>query len=919
MPLWGPKDQANAAPKFYGVSAKEKAWSGQANIVTTGTFTQGSNVITSLGSLTGIAVNQIIVAPTLGPNVSPGAIVTAVNSTAVQMSQLFTGTTASGVTVNFDYNHITGYNLYNNTTPNAFQNNQAVGVFNMLNIPNYVTITANTIAGNNVLTNTFPTATSNGTLTNGSAVITALDPANPVTTGVIPGMLVAANSVGLTYPTYVTSVNSTAIVLSNTYTGTTATTRALNFVGGANSTYVYGNTTAGANVGASSNTVQLIANVTATLSTAGLLAISANNYGPTFKIGQTIQPAAGAGTEFPATIVGNTDATNWLLANSKGGSTFTSLTSTTFTTQSVVGISPGMQIYTAATSTLSNTNLAVANVIGTNVILSQNSTSTANATSAMVFTKMAVGLIAAGNNLPTLTTGSSTGTLTTNTTTITGTISNGTIGSNGNILNVTALSGPIPAVGQEILANSTIAVTNGVYISALGTAAGNSSGLGTYIVSVNSISNGASGIAVTLATVVPKVVYVNTSAILLTSNVYATNSAVGNTVTFSSYEQTLFGHSQHSGWTEIRYGSGPVVPANSTVNAVVNSTSTSGYANGETIVVSGGSANALLTITTNTGSTAGVGANIASVVITYPGGGFTNTGVLSYTYQRQQHIANVTVTGTTSGVAIGDTIALTATYQTANVTGYQNGSVLTITNNQTGTLAIGNLLKLGVATFTANTINGNNFLTNLSSNAGITVGQTLSGAGVQTGTVVNAVNATVVVMSSAATANATSATVTLSMANTQILSQLSGSAGGNGAYAVSSYQFIANSATPFNNFVTTGQIIAASANITAAGAVTNTNITVINQGLFTNGLTAANLILTYSNSSAVVATGTGTTVTALGGTFTGVYASASAGTPLNVTLGGRSGRQYVETLVPLTGTSPYVTENAADNATFPNS
>ena len=48
MSLWKSTDQANSAPKFYGITAKDKAYAQQANVTTTGTFTQGSNVITSM-------------------------------------------------------------------------------------------------------------------------------------------------------------------------------------------------------------------------------------------------------------------------------------------------------------------------------------------------------------------------------------------------------------------------------------------------------------------------------------------------------------------------------------------------------------------------------------------------------------------------------------------------------------------------------------------------------------------------------------------------------------------------------------------------------------------------------------------------------------------------------------------------------
>lgn len=680
MSIWKSTDQANSAPKFYGVTAKDKAWAQQANVTTTGTFTQGSNVISSMASTVGVAVNQLVISNTVLANLSSGAIVTGIiNSTAVQMSQTFSGTTAAAANITFDYNHVTGYNLYNNNTPNAFQNNQALGVFNMLNIPNYVTVTANTIAGNNVLTNPTP-------------------------------------------------------AFANTQTGTL----------------------------------------------------------------------------------------------SQGNAIMTGLTST-------ANIAPGMAIYGTAANTTggspvwSNTGsyAAVANVINSTAVLLNTTSPLTNASATFFFSKIAPGMVASGNNLPALPT--LYGTTSTNTATITGTISNGTIGSNGNILNVTAFTGPALAIGQELLANATLGIANGTYV--VSSTAQN--GIGNYVLSGNSISNGASGATVTMSTVLPKVVAVNATTVTLSSNAYAIGSATGNTVNFSTYEQTVFGHSQHAGWSEIRWGSGPVTTFN------VNSTPTSGYANGETVIVSGGSANALGIITTNAGA-AGSGANIASVAVAYPGAGFTNTSVTSLTYQHQLHVANVTATGTPSGYVVGDKVTVTATFSLASFTGVIASGILT-TSSVTGTITIGNII---------------------------------TGTGVATGT--------------------------------QILAQLSGTSGGAGTYVVSNSVNVASA-----SMTTSGQIVAATANITST-AVANGVIAITNPGLFTSGLTVANLIFTYSNSSGGTGTGSGIT-------FSGSFGATSSGAPLNVTLGGRSGRTYVETLVALTGTSPYVSESAADNGTFPNS
>jgi hypothetical protein len=798
MPLWGNKDQANNAPGFKGVLAHPKVYAQTATVSLAGSvFTQGSANVT-LTSTTGINVNDRVSSSnaTIQAGLSTGTIVdSVVNSTVVVLSGLYTGATTTN-NASFNHEFVTGFNLFSNSTPDAFQNGMAIGIFGMSDLPNFVTITANTISGNNFLTN-----------------------------------------------------------LS------------------ANASVIYGNTTAtyGANIASGSNTVQLIANVTGTVA-AGVLTISANNYGPTLQIGQVI--TSGASGWVNSALVSNSTPLIWTLANTA----LAAAAGNTFTTTNLPNIVPGMQVYTTATG-LANIGLAVANVVGTNVVLT-NTTSTANNAAPMVFSNIAYGMVVSGNNLP-VTAPNLAGV-----TTISGTVSNGTIGQTGNVLIVTAVSGPPILVGMELAANATLNIANGTYITSTNTGSG---GLGSYNLNRSFIANGAAGIAVTIPTIVPSVVSVNSTVIALSSNAYATGGSVGNTVFFSSKEKTAFGRAVSQGWVKVKYGTGPVASFG------VNTVSTSGYANGETIIISGGSANGLATITTNTGASS-VGANISLVGVTFPGFGFTNTSTATLTYSRQQHIANIISVSSNSSFVNGDIITATCTFNIANTTGYIAGNVLTITNNQTGTLTIGNIIK-GGATITANLINGNNWLTNLSSNAGITTGQIITSttSGIPTTAIVTSVNATVVVMSSAFTGTGTtSASVTTAIqANTMVLNQLTGSAGGNGTYTVSNYQTVGSSAVPFNNFVSTGQIITGVATVSGTtGAVTNANFTMTNVGLFTNGLTAANLVLTYSNSIGGAGTANNTGLT-------GVFASASAGASANLVLGGRSGRIMTENMVAI--------------------
>lgn len=93
----------------------------------------------------------------------------------------------------------------------------------------------------------------------------------------------------------------------------------------------------------------------------------------------------------------------------------------------------------------------------------------------------------------------------------------------------------------------------------------------------------------------------------------------------------------HAGWNIRKAFEGPVISY-----SIV--TPGAGFANGETLKLSNGSVNAVLTITTNTGTS--VGANIVSVNVTTKGR-FTNNSMIKYDFTREQHVKEITVTGGT--------------------------------------------------------------------------------------------------------------------------------------------------------------------------------------------------------------------------------------------------------------------------------
>jgi len=138
-------------------------------------------------------------------------------------------------------------------------------------------------------------------------------------------------------------------------------------------------------------------------------------------------------------------------------------------------------------------------------------------------------------------------------------------------------------------------------------------------------------------------------------------------------EATVKGKVNHAGWVLVKYGTGTVTGA-----AVANVGTA--FANGETVTVSGGSANATLTVTTNATS------NITSFAITNAGYGFTNTSTITSAFTREKHVLAITVTGTTSGYGNSDYIVVSngsinaIANITTNATGGFVNSGITITN-----------------------------------------------------------------------------------------------------------------------------------------------------------------------------------------------------------------------------------------------
>jgi hypothetical protein len=542
--------------------------------------------------------------------------------------------------------------------------------------------------------------TTTGTFTQGSNVISSM----ASTTGVAVNQIIVSNTVlaNLSSGAIVTAIiNSTAVQMSQTFTGTTAS--------GANIAFDYNHIT-GYN-------------------------LYNNNTPNAFQNNQTVGVFNMLTVPNYITITANTIAGNNILLNPSAGfaNTQTSVALTagaaTITVANTASIYPGQAVYSAAvnatTGVWSNTT-AVVSVVNSTAVVVTPAPTFSNSSTSLTFSNIHPGMVASGTNIPTLAVNNQT--KSTLSTSITGTISNGTIGSNGNILSVSSFTGPNPSVGQEISGTN---ITNGTYI----TTVVNSTA---FYVSANSITNGASGSTTTITTLVPRVLYVNSTAIVLgntSANTFATGNAVSNNVSFSTFEVSIATRTlgiAHAGWNEVRWGTGPVIGS-----AVV--TSGSGFANGETITVSGGSSNGTLTITTNAAG------NIASLAVTKAGAGFTNTSVATLTFDRQKHLANstggitsaITYSGTATGYNNTDVIAVSNTTNgivnaTATVSTNSTGGTLTITVTNVGLFAAaqansGLVVSIANSTGGSSSGSGATFAATLGTSTGGSANVTLGG------------------------------------------------------------------------------------------------------------------------------------------------------------------------------------------------
>lgn len=164
-----------------------------------------------------------------------------------------------------------------------------------------------------------------------------------------------------------------------------------------------------------------------------------------------------------------------------------------------------------------------------------------------------------------------------------------------------------------------------------------------------------------------------------TSSAFVNNQVYG-VFGVDQTEAGVKGRGVTPGWNLVRSGTGPVSGV-SVANVGV------AFATGETITISNGSSNGILTITANgfagNSTTNAAAGNISSVSVTNGGAGFvTNTGVV-FAFNREKHLDVLSVSGTANGYSNTDTVVV---YGNSSVGAIINATAAVSTNSTGGTL-----------------------------------------------------------------------------------------------------------------------------------------------------------------------------------------------------------------------------------------
>lgn len=299
------------------------------------------------------------------------------------------------------------------------------------------------------------------------------------------------------------------------------------------------------------------------------------------------------------------------------------------------------------------------------------------------------------------------------------------------------------------------------------------------------------------------------------------------------------------GWTLRRNGMGPLV-------SVVVAGGT-GFGNGETVLLSGGTTNVVVTLTTNATG------NLVSGSVATGGGLFQNTSSLTKSYLRERHlVSNSTIHGTTvlPGVIV------------ANVT--VSGAIGGYSNTDTFRCSNGAVNAVGTVATIANGGLDNTSFT-FTNRGGFPIGTT---------------NSQVVVAILAANGAVSNG---IAVGGTFTTKAVTGVVGG---YSNTDTALFSNGTVNATGTIVTG----------ANGILTNTSITLDNRGLWGN--TAANATVVVSILAANGAASNGSLPSVSNGAYSVFGAqleTSTANGTMTFTLGGRAGRVTYETLAVVKG------------------
>ncbi len=410
-----------------------------------------------------------------------------------------------------------------------------------------------------------------------------------------------------------------------------------------------------------------------------------------------------------------------------------------------------------------------------------------------------------------------------------------------------------------------------------------------------------------------------------------------------------------AGWQLRTVGEGPILTLVAANGAA--------FANGETVVLSNGTVNAVVTLTTNATG------NLVSGVLTSPGQ-FVNTSIIALNFQRQQHILTFTATagliiGTGNvGYAAAKTVGTGNVTYTGTATGYSNTDYIVVTNSAFGTVnAVANIATNatgGTLTFTFSNVG---FFTPAITNTQVVITAYAANGAASNGTGATFTSANLITIASTGvngysnndvltvsypafgvinaianvSTNTLGGTLTFTFSNTglfppatpntslqiTIANNSGGKSNGYGAFFTSANQ-VAATITGYNNtnilVASNGLYSAVGGNVanilyggvgnltTNATGGTIINMNVISVGLFGNAAvnTSVNVIAYAANLTSIS--------NGFGSFFSANLTTSTTGNIQNITLGGRAGRVQYECLVAM---SSIVTTGA--NTTIPTS